>query len=662
MQKPSFSYQSGAIILLSLAFLQGLLFLWLTPPWWHYDEPQRFERVWMLAHYADRGRQTQLQDTDLEMHRRIIESMLKYDWFHHYPHDQWPDPSQPDSLRIIYTEYTPQLLYHFIVSLPLRFVETWAPENQLRLARLISVIMLVLTVGAAWGALGEVFPSSHPLRWLIPAFLATLPGFLDVMTSVNDDVGAALTGALFLWASLRILRRGLSFTRLLALGLTAAAAFWTKNTTWPLLLTLPWTVWFGLPWRSRRLPWLVALTAGGLAGVLVLRWDAPILWFQAKAPQDLPLRTRTAQAPLGEWAFSFDSTGPDIGQWIPAATARRLRDHPVTIGVWLWSETPTQMSLPRLCVRSGCTPTQNVQVTSQPQFFTLTTTFPSGRYPRLILPHPQTPGKVFADGILLVQGAFHGVPSLVSPEGDHILWEGHKVDNELRNASAERVGPRLHPAIQRRLLSKFPASLDLALATLLDPKGSAALQKATLVPLYRTFWGHLARSKVDLLGGTPLYRFLLILSLAGLAGALGAVWAHRRAFPWATGGFLLLAMLGPWLTAYFRGLGTGGVILPWARYASPAILPTALLLCSGWYFGLRALFSRLGQPATQVAPVLLAFFLTLSIVGWLSLLHYFYPNHRPWVFILFEASLFVLMLWTILHLRAKYASPGQGER
>lgn len=416
MQKTSFPPKGSLIILLFFTFLQGLAFLWLTPPWWHYDEPGHFEFAWELAHF---DHWPEPGEIDPEMRRRIAQSMLDYDWYHHYPHDQWPDLSKPDPPYIgPAPQYTPYPLYYLVVSLPLRAVGDWSLANQLRVARLVSVVMLVLTVGAAWGALGELLPPQHPLRWLVPAFLASLPGFLDVMTAVSDDVGAALTGTILLWASLRILRRGLNFRRLAALLASGAAAFWTKNTTWPLLISIPWTVWFGLPWRSRRLPWIFVLVGGALSLALVFRWGDPALWYRVQGVQENPTRVHTVQPPLGEWAFYMSPKGSTIGQWIPEGTARQLRGKTVTIGLWLWAEAPTQTPLPRLCTRPGCTKTHTVQITSQPQFFTLTTTFPSGRYPRLILPRPQTPRNVFADGIILAKGTFSTTPQFDSPQGE----------------------------------------------------------------------------------------------------------------------------------------------------------------------------------------------------------------------------------------------------
>jgi len=184
------------------------------------------------------------------------------------------------------------------------------------------------------------------------------------------------------------------------------------------------------------------------------------------------------------------------------------------------------------------------------------------------------------------------------------------------------------------------------MASLLDFRGSAPYQKDLFTTLYRTFWGRLARNKVELLGAPPLYHFLLGLSLAGLLGTVVATWQQRRQLPWESLLLLFLVTAGAWITTFFRGLGTGGAIIPWARYAVPAILPTALALCSGWYIWLRRLLPKFGLSPTQGYYGLLSLFLTLSVIAWLSLTDYFYPDRRPWVFIPLYLSLFLMILRT----------------
>ncbi len=645
-----FSAKRGLIILLLSVFVQGLFYLYTTPPWWHYDEPGHFEFAWEIAHFDHWPKQGEI---DLPMRRRIAQSLLDHDWYHNYPHDQWPDLSKSDTPFIgPAPQWTPYPLYYIIVSLPLRAAGGWRPALQLRLAQLVSLLMLIATVGAAWGALGEILPKEHPLRWLAPTFLACLPGFLDIMTAVSDDAGAALAGTLLIWAALRTTRRGLTPLRFLGLIAAAAAAFWTKNTTWPLLLIVPIALLFGLPWRSRRIPWALLLGSAFLALTWLVRWGDPAFWFHQGA--SLPMRAQTEEAPWGTHAFRFAPREPTLTQWLPASTARHLEGKPVTIGIWLWSEKPTSVSLPKLCThKGGCTKTRAVKIGAQPHFFAIQTTMPSGKYPRLLLPvDNKTQGEIYADGVVLVEGTLDAqTPPTLSADGKTVRWNGQTLSNAVRNPSAEHGWFYLNPVLHKYLDGKFPALIDIAFAAFLDPWGTATYQKALYTTLYRTFWGRLARNKADLLGGTPLYRFLLLFSLAGALGAFLAAWWYRKMLPWTESLLLTIGLILPWGLTILRGLGTAGNVIPWARYASAGILPTALFLVSGWYFWLKKGLPRVGITIQQDVTGLLAFFLTIGVIGWLSLLNYFYPHLRSWIFILLYLPLFLALAQAARHLK-----------
>jgi hypothetical protein len=70
-----------------------------------------------------------------------------------------------------------------------------------------------------------------------------------------------------------------------------------------------------------------------------------------------------------------------------------------------------------------------------------------------------------------------------------------------------------------------------------------------------------------------------------MAGAFFCLWLRRAVLRWDLVGFLGIALLVPWALAFLRGGGDfmgGSPLYPWARYAFPAILPTALFLCAGW--------------------------------------------------------------------------------
>ena len=439
------------------------------------------------------------------------------------------------------------------------------------------------------------------------------------------------------------MRRGLTPLRFLGLMAAAAAAFWTKNTTWPLLVIVPIALLFGLPWHSRRIPWALLLGGTFLALTWAVRWGDPALW--AHGDTSLPMRDQVKEAPFGTHAFRFAPQQAGLTQWLPIPTAQRLKDKPTTIGVWLWSEEPTTISLPKLCsYEKGCTKAPTVKIDRQPHFFAIQATLPSGKYPRLVLPiSNQTKGEIYADGVVLVEGIFDTKTAPTpSADGKIVYWDGQTLTNAARNSSAEHGRFYLNPILHKYLTGRFPASTDIALATFLDPWGTATYQKALYSTLFCTFWGRLARNKVDLLGSPPLYYFLLILSLVGTVGSFLAAWHYHKSLPWDALIVLLLSMALPWATTAFRGLGTMGRVIPWARYASAGIFPTAVFLCSGWYFWIKTTFPKIGITIQQGISGMASLFLTLWVAGWLSLINRFHLNLHPWIFILLYTYLFIL--------------------
>ena len=65
-------------LILLLAVLHGLLYVFLMPPWQHYDEPNHFERVWLQAAL---GRSPQKEDQDSQFNHTVMESMVRTNFF-----------------------------------------------------------------------------------------------------------------------------------------------------------------------------------------------------------------------------------------------------------------------------------------------------------------------------------------------------------------------------------------------------------------------------------------------------------------------------------------------------------------------------------------------------------------------------------------------------
>jgi len=58
--------------------MNGLFYVFIIPPWQHYDEPNHFEYVWLIA---DRGRLPMPGDYDQEMRRTVAISMIEHNFF-----------------------------------------------------------------------------------------------------------------------------------------------------------------------------------------------------------------------------------------------------------------------------------------------------------------------------------------------------------------------------------------------------------------------------------------------------------------------------------------------------------------------------------------------------------------------------------------------------
>ena len=224
------------ILLLSLgvALTFGLIFIFLFPPWQHYDEPNHFEYAWLLTNnrrIPERG------DFDIEMNRLVVESMVRHGFYGDLK-DQ-PDLSGDEDVRIEgFHQFDEPPFYYLAVSIPMSLLSTSTIESQLYGARFVSLLFYLVTVTAAWGIAREITRAGSPVRWMLPLLAALLPGLVDLMTAVNNDAAAIAVVSLFLWVGVRMIKRGFSFTGLVLLILLSGIALFTKGTA---LIIVPLT-------------------------------------------------------------------------------------------------------------------------------------------------------------------------------------------------------------------------------------------------------------------------------------------------------------------------------------------------------------------------------------------------------------------------------------
>ncbi len=611
--------------LLLLALAQGFWYANFVPPWWNYDEPRHFWLAWTLT----RGEITR------EDQKRVIRSLLDYDWFHHYPRNMWPSEDDVDRIPVLLRPTRRpegRLLYWRIITLPWYVIpRSWDVAWQLRVLRWMSVLFFVATAWALWKAAQELFGEEHPLSRVVPLFAVLLPGFAEPMNLVNDDTGAALGGTLFLWASLRLMRRGFRWDRFLVLLVSAWMAQSMKRTTVPLLAILPVVVLLSFRWRWRYLPWLF-LGGGALVVMLTtLRWGDPAYWYHDRTWEE-SLRVRSPQARDGDWVFRIPP-GTELGQWIPPEV---YNDYPAgtkwVLSFWMWADQPGDVPLPRLCVGQSelgaqiggqrCTPEQRARLSTEPRYFEVILTTMEGDFPRIEFPsHDVGLGTVYMDNVVLTE----------APR----TTEGEQA-NLLRNGSAESGWWGVKPWLAHILPSQG-SSLSVALAALQDPRiGRAALRREASF-LFKTAWGFFARAKIPYLGESIAYKFLLLWSALGMLGY--GVFVARKTLP-VPGAMFVVVVLGfvfvmaSVLLFPVGRLHASASLLTWFRYVFPAILPFAVILAVGWY----------GLLGPKRLLWLVRFMLGLNILAGWSIADFFYPQLAGlgYVLLVLIASLFPL--------------------
>ena len=355
--------------ILLLGLLQSIIYAAIIPPWWHYDEPGHFEYVWLAANLPTWPKAGQYDQT---MRKQMALSALNYRWYQ--LRGVKPDLSGSTPIPIGVTQTGRPPLYYFFASLPLRLMHNMDITIQYYAARCISLILYLLILAVVWYALGEILRADHPLRWMVPAFLAMLPAFIDAMTSVNSDVAAVLASSLFMWASLRLIKRGYSIGRLLFLGFSLVTCYLSKDTAQFTFLLTPLVLILGFLYGrfTRETLGIISIVILGalIAALTTLEWGAPLGWYQSPA-QALPLRSSSTSSPLGSYVFQISSPSANVSgqilQFLTPIAAKSISNQTITLGGWFWANPATQIMSPYIIFSTNNNGTLNFINISSPQ-------------------------------------------------------------------------------------------------------------------------------------------------------------------------------------------------------------------------------------------------------------------------------------------------------
>jgi hypothetical protein len=628
-------------IILLVALGQGLLYLFLLPPWQKYDEPTHFEYAWLIANW---GRLPRPGDRDQTMRREVAASMVEHDFYRGLPA---PDLLTDDrNIEIGYSELGHPPAYYLLVSIPLRLVRHLDVVTQMYVGRAVSLVLFLLTILVAIALARDLAPPGHPLRWALPLALVLLAPFVNQMTSINNDVGAALVFSLFLWVTVRTILFGLSFRRILALLGAASLAVVTKSTAALAFVFIPLIVIIAL-WNQRRWRWrwfwlpLAAVIVAGVA--LVFDWGDAAYWYRSERhhAQLSPTRVQRADAPWGSHAIHIEVDPADRNRRLlnPLAhdEVRELAGQVVTVGGWLWAEQEARVLAPGLVLSPVGTTllqplTEPVTIATTPTFVAHTFEVPetTGTAYYALFTGPGTAGgttqeplDLYLDGAFLVVGE---LPAGVEPqiEGQSLVVGETMLRNFVRNPEGAAAWPRVRPWINQALARYGERNPAYVLAALTDIGRSGPFLAGTILPyLVRDFFGAFAWGHVRLEGGiwNALMVGLVIGALAGNVKWLAQSRAgHARTIRSA---LLLLGLVALliWGLALIWPLPYPWARITWpsARYAHPVIIPTLLFLVGGWW----ALWPRRARLLGMLA--LLLCLLVMNVAAIITISSYYQP-------------------------------------
>lgn len=144
-------------------------------------------------------------------------------------------------------------LYYAAQAVPYTVASGGDLFTRLTVTRIVSGLWLLVTVAGAWLLVGELFDRRRLAQLAGAGTVALWPMATMVSASVNPDALMVALWTLFLWMGVKVLRRGLTLRRGVALGALVGLATVTKAASLVLLPVLVVLVLClrGAAWRNR---------------------------------------------------------------------------------------------------------------------------------------------------------------------------------------------------------------------------------------------------------------------------------------------------------------------------------------------------------------------------------------------------------------------------
>ncbi len=275
------------VLLSILTIALGLIYLAVIPPWGGPDEPRHFEYVQLLNL---KGRLVGYGDIDQGVMTNIIASMDSVNYWK-WGVSEWKrtTPGElPKTFDAIWPAGPHQLhqppLAYLLYLAPYKLLANSPIRTQLYALRLLSILLDVVVVLAAYAAGRELFSDDPTMALAVPVFVMLLPQHLFLHSTVMNDhlVEAALAWMLVFVA--RIFRRGLNVPRVLGIVATVAIGLGAKRSALYAIpiLGVAFLVYILIHWGRGRLTTrqrsirfaltLIVLSLGAVAAVYAWTW------------------------------------------------------------------------------------------------------------------------------------------------------------------------------------------------------------------------------------------------------------------------------------------------------------------------------------------------------------------------------------------------------
>ena len=617
-------------VILLIAAVNGLVYVFLVPPWQNNDEMGQLEYAKLVAHL---GRIPQHGEYNQSMRREILASMIENNFFvsgNEYPNlitlDEplWIGPEQVGGLPV----------YYILLSFPLRLCRSWDIVYQLYLARLFSWFFYLLTIVVIRQLAFEVIKDERLISMTI-VFSSLLPGFVSKMVAVNDDVAAIFFMTVYIWFSTRLIIHRLSIVNILGVVGSLIIGFYTKQTTWSSVPLLFFVVLFGV-FRQPRERLLVGTLMliffiGGMASLVSWQKTAPAQFYPI-GQGEFPLRDKNFQRVKGDYTLKIDQTTADFYQIVDFSDLNPNDVKYLSLGFWAWSTQSVVVNSPKLILDNHeYTGNENIEISQTPEFYRIT--YLVDRFLRKgVLRFGFRPllneQSIYLDCILLVPGVQENlVPTITDEQCQFTIWGIYTGKNLIRNGSFERGWP-----VPKQFVVKGPISLNhLTLYNgifgLVDPIASVDYLQAYFRYLFMTFWGRFGWGTIPFLGDPSYFVFIILLVLS-VIGYLTRVTRKETLLELPNRSincFFVLLVLAQFVIVYLREAGNWYaryLLLPQARYFFPVIFPVSVFLTGGWYNFIALILPNLRKYVIELACLIPM--LTINVWAWISIWSYFY--------------------------------------